>query len=228
MIISHKHKFIFIKTRKTAGTSIEIALSKICGENDILTPISTEDELFRRSYSNKSAQNYKLPFSSYSRKDIISLLKEKKRKAFYNHMSSLEIRQNLPSEIWEHYFKFTIERNPFDKIVSLYFWRGGDRKFKSIYDFLTQGGLEDFNSFDQYAIEGSIAVDHIYQYEELEFMCNDLTNRFHLEEHLKLPQYRAKSKTRKIKNYKDVLDSKSIELISSLFSREIKMMNYTY
>ncbi|MEL6382956.1 MAG: chondroitin 4-O-sulfotransferase, partial [Cyanobacteria bacterium J06626_18] len=31
MIISHEYKFIFLKTRKTAGTSIEIALSKFCG-----------------------------------------------------------------------------------------------------------------------------------------------------------------------------------------------------
>ena len=31
MIISHEHKFIFLKTKKTAGTAIEAALSELCG-----------------------------------------------------------------------------------------------------------------------------------------------------------------------------------------------------
>ncbi len=38
MILSHKNRFIFIKTRKTAGTSIEAYLRNFLGENDIATP----------------------------------------------------------------------------------------------------------------------------------------------------------------------------------------------
>ena len=44
VIASHQHRFIFLKTRKTAGTSVEIALSKVCGPDDVITEISPEDE----------------------------------------------------------------------------------------------------------------------------------------------------------------------------------------
>ena len=72
MILSHKHKFIFLKTKKTASTSLEIALSKICGKDDIVTPVSeltwlgniryfeknTEEDL-RKKINAKKPQNYK-------------------------------------------------------------------------------------------------------------------------------------------------------------------------
>jgi len=40
MILSHKYKFIFIKTVKTAGTNIEVLLSQQCGSSDVVTPIA--------------------------------------------------------------------------------------------------------------------------------------------------------------------------------------------
>ena len=47
MILSEKHKFVFIKGMKVAGTSVEMALSTLCGPHDIVTPISPIDELAR-------------------------------------------------------------------------------------------------------------------------------------------------------------------------------------
>ena len=47
MLISHKYKFIFIKTFKVSGTSMEIALSRYLNDNDVITPLNLEDELIR-------------------------------------------------------------------------------------------------------------------------------------------------------------------------------------
>src|SRR5262245_14307166 len=44
MIISHEHQFIFLKTRKTAGTSVELALRQLCGPDDIIAPIGDAEE----------------------------------------------------------------------------------------------------------------------------------------------------------------------------------------
>ncbi len=44
MILSKLHKFLFLKGRKVAGTSVEVFLSGICGPEDVITPITPIDE----------------------------------------------------------------------------------------------------------------------------------------------------------------------------------------
>ena len=59
MILSSTHSFIFIKGLKVGGTSIEIALSTICGADDIVTPITAIDELTRLSTSGGATNHLK-------------------------------------------------------------------------------------------------------------------------------------------------------------------------
>jgi hypothetical protein len=40
MIISHKYKFIFIKNRKVAGSSVEKYINPYLGDSDIITKFS--------------------------------------------------------------------------------------------------------------------------------------------------------------------------------------------
>lgn len=48
MILSRSFGFLFIKNKKTAGTSLEIALSRHCREDDIVTPLPTANSTQRR------------------------------------------------------------------------------------------------------------------------------------------------------------------------------------
>jgi hypothetical protein len=79
MIISHKHKFIFIKTFKVSGTSMEIALSNYLGKQDIITPINLEDEILRYKKTGIFPKNYSSNKKEEKRYDrYIKRLAEKK------------------------------------------------------------------------------------------------------------------------------------------------------
>jgi hypothetical protein len=65
MIINHQYRFISIKVQKTAGASVEIALSQFCGPTDVITPPHKKDEVLRESLSFRGPQNYYLPIGRY-------------------------------------------------------------------------------------------------------------------------------------------------------------------
>lgn len=112
MIVFHGHRFMVFKTRKTGGTSFEIALSKYATAQDIVTPIAPDDEKIRASLGYMGPRNHVLqgpPDATAVRK-------------LYNHMGAAEIRPMLPAGVFDSYVKAAIVRNPFDYAVSWYFW----------------------------------------------------------------------------------------------------------
>ena len=48
---------------------------------------------------------------------------DKGNSRYYDHMSGSEVRALMGVERWHEYFKFTTIRNPFEKLVSGFYWR---------------------------------------------------------------------------------------------------------
>lgn len=155
MIASFSREFIFVKTKKTGGTSVEIVLSTWCSGADICTPIYDEDEVARDEYGG-SAMNYLGP--------------DGERK-FFDHMPAAKIKAELP-ELWERAFKFTVERHPYEKVLSRAWWnigrRDGDpeRELAAEIDLAIQKRASYYN-FPRYTIDGELAVDEVIPHDQL-------------------------------------------------------------
>jgi hypothetical protein len=200
MIISHKYKFIFIKTAKTAGTSIEVFLSSLCGENDILTPIFPHVEPHR-------ARNHD---------------------GFYNHMKASEVKAVVGYSIWDEYFKFCVERNPWDKTLS-HFHMIAYRSENTL-------SLEEYFSNGRFCInfpkytdkDAKIIVDKVVKYENL------VTELKPIFKALGLPfdgdlGVRAKSEYRiDRQSYKYVLTGEQAAKIADVYSKELSMHGYIF
>ena len=228
MIISHKHKFIFIKTKKTAGTSIEVFLSPCCGENDILTPINPHVEPhFARNY--KGLWN-PLPEIIESRgRGLQSTLKKmRKQKRFYNHIPARTLRNRISHKSWHDYFKFCVERNPWDKTLSHYHMindrAGGDLTLDQYFN------AGDFClSYPLYTdASGNLIVDRVVKYESLTDELKTVFGMLGIAFSGTLG-VRAKSDHRTDRRpYQEVFTAKQKTIIEEVFAKEIEMHGYRY
>ena len=221
MIISHRHKFIFLKTVKTGGTSVEIALSRYCGPDDIITPISPPDEAIRAAMG-LGPRNHLLDRRDYGVRDWFRLLvQQRPALRYWNHITAADVRSRIGADIWNTYFKFTIERNAWDKTVSDYYWRKANGGPQSLDDYFRRyrNRFRHYN-FPRYAIQGRIAVDRIVRFEHL---IPDLTAalaRIGIEFDGWLPQAKTASRSDR-RPSTDVLDASQQRLIAKRFAAEI-------
>lgn len=230
MILSHEFKFIFLKTTKTAGTSVEIALSRFCGPRDIITPISPQDEKIRSELGYRGPQNYLVPLHQNKLPGWARLiLKGERKKKYFNHISAEEVKSSMDPDDWNNYFKFCIERNPWDRLISYYYWRCRSEPRPSVAEFLasTEPALLRHKGYDLYTINDQVAVDKICRFEHLETDMEAVRQQIGLPEKLELP--RAKSGFRRDKrSYRDILDEPDRDKIAEMFQKEIDLLGYVY
>ena len=162
MIVSHKYRFIFIKTRKTAGTSIEVDLNRVLGAEDIATPI-------RPAVKGHIAQNYVVR-NKFFRPTVLK-----------NHMTARSVRRVVGESIWSDYFKFCVEREPVNKTLSHYSMLVGsphhnqETKGLSFDDYV---GRREFPvDTEKYTCEnGHLIVDRVLRYEDLDNELRSVAN----------------------------------------------------
>lgn len=225
MIVSHKHKFIFFKTAKTAGTSCEVLLSSICGDNDIITPTGEEKGL-KKSAKYRLAQNYYIPIQKYTKKDYANLLIYQRRQSFKNHDTAEKVKSYLNPEIWNTYYKFCFERHPVDKTISYYKWCMRTNFFKgSFEDFVLSGTFGKIKGYNIYSISGLPVVDKIFKYEEIDKAFEFLSAKFNLSSPMDISQIKAKSFNDNVEVPENI-SKKVLDKISLVFARELRLMKY--
>lgn len=230
MIVSHRHKFIFFRTTKTAGTSIEIALSRFCGDEDIITPVRPKDEELRIELGGRGPGNFTVPFSEYSIRDWAYVLRRRRRRAFYNHMPAKKVRRLLGEEVWSDYFKFCFVRNPWDRVISWYYWRNRVEPRPTISKFISSGALKRLNTegYGIYTIRGEVAMDGVYRYENLQYEFESVCRKhLRINGDLTLPRAKAGHRDDQ-RHYRELLTDEDQIRIAKTFREEISLFGYEF
>jgi hypothetical protein len=225
MLVSHRHKFIFIKTRKTAGTSLELALSIFLGPDDIVTDVSPPDEITRAELGGVGSQNLKIPMGKWKAADWRRRLSLKPVR-FFNHFPASRAREILPSEVWNGYYKFTIERNCYDLAVSAYFWRNRKEPRPPFREFLESPRVTRHINWPLYAVENEIIVDHVIRFENLSAELPRLAERVGLPAVPEMP--RAKGGTRPAVSMSELYGPAERDLVRKLWHREIAAFGWQF
>ena len=105
MLVSHRKHFIYTKTAKTASTSVETYFEPLCLAPGRWTFQHARDE----TVTDEGIIGYRGADTDGKR--------------WFNHMSCEVIRAQLGASRWDDYFKFAVIRDPFDKLLSGYFFQ---------------------------------------------------------------------------------------------------------
>ena len=199
MIISHKYRFIFVKTLKTAGTSIEVFLSRYCGSDDVVTPILPHVEPH-------VARNHE---------------------GFFNHMPAADIRDRVGPKVWRTYFKWCVERNPWDKTLSYFHMMNARQGGGLALDRFLAGNDFPIN-YPKYTDGEGVIVDRVLKYERLNEELREVFDALGIPFAGSLG-VNAKSEYRTDRRpYREVYTPAQAKRVGEIFAREIELHGYEF
>lgn len=256
MVINYTNNFIFMHSRKTAGSTITAALNKFLGPEDLqlgawpdtletggrLNQMAKRIALRNPSLVllptlKKTIKNRRLTVGDYAVNEAIRLHFYKKGLRAGTHSSAEDVRDFDP-EFWERAFKFCFVRNPWTHAVSDFHWRTHSQQISTVdfKEFLYR--LYDRNRPDPEGVRPPITTNwSIYTIED-EIALDYVARYENLSDELKeigrqagikidVSGISSKGNVRdKNKRYESYYDDEAIELVRQIYRNEIDAFGY--
>jgi hypothetical protein len=228
VIVSFEHEFIFMKVPKTAGTSVEVFLSQVAGTDAIVTPVKPpEPDHEPRNYENTranvwAARRHSLTDRAAWKRTADTVKRD--RPLYFNHMSAQLARDRIGARRWDRFFKFCFERNPWDKVISQYFWKTRLLDVRPPFETWVLEPKNVKSDRRLYTIDGDVVVDFVGRYEHLEADLRAALERAGVTTTIELP--RAKGAVRKT-DAPVAITKRADDVICRAYALEIEQLGYT-
>jgi len=209
MLISDSKKFIFIHISKTAGTSVRAGLEP---------------------YSNQAPCDKLHSFLRY-----FDLPRDYRRFKFSKHAYLSAAQKKLPADVYDHYLKFAVVRNTWDRLVSSYHsdyglksGRNPDKKYREpieFFDYLQkQRQRRNFQLERIINSSGQVGLDFMLRFENLNNDVQTLAEKLDIEIELPHRNYSFREKD----SYQDYYDEQARDYVAEHWAQEIEILGYQF
>jgi len=207
VLVSHKYKFIYIKNKKVAGSSVESFFGKYC--NNPNKPYYYTDAI------SESIDEYGIIGSRTSGKTFFDI--------WTNHMPAKKIKNLLGNRIFNNYIKFCVIRNPYDKMVSRYYWNNSKENFK---DFCKKTNVSNLNI---HSIDKKSVCNYFIRYENLENDIIKLCKLLNINDYnIKLLPHHKSGYRNNNKHYREYYDNETKQIVYQNHKEEFNLFGYTF
>lgn len=223
--MSHRRGKVSKRCRSCSHSSGLGLWPRHAGERDVVTLLSPRDEALRANEGGRAPQHHLR--AGYTPPDEPIPPGPGEGVRFYNHMPAVEIRSALGLGTWNRYLTVCLERNPYERVVSLYFHRHRTEPRTPIEEFIASGEFRDAVNWPLYTDRsGTVMVDLIIRHEHLQAGLDSLCARVNLAP-LMLP--RAKSQFRPPgTGYRDLLTPTARKAVEEAYAPEFEYYGYSW
>ena len=215
MIISHRHKFIFIHIPKCAGSTISYSLL-----NNLYFELPRKDDWIFKDLSPKTAEVFK----EHSDQGNSFALNQHSR---YNHVKKYLLKNNLNIN---EYFTFSFVKNPWNKCVSMYNYglrmqkttnADWTKKFKNLTfkNFLQHPHGNQIDWISDQLTEGlhnyKISVDFVGKSERLQQDYDIICNKIGIQK-------------QKLPHRTEYYDEETKQIVAKKYAKDIKYFGYKF